>query len=91
MWLATKVCEEIEQMFSTPWQHTERTSYTDRTLKCRIATDIPVEEVVRLLAVNFKANEPASTLALRNERDELVTDETLVLAVGQKLGLKRVG
>jgi hypothetical protein len=57
-------------------------------LKCRIATDIPVDEAVRQLAASFKANEPASSLALRNERDELVTEDTLVRAVEEMVRLK---
>lgn len=60
----------------------------DRTLKCRIATDIPVDDAVRQLAASFKANEPASTLALRNERDELVTDDNLVRVVEEMAKLK---
>jgi engulfment/cell motility protein 1 len=63
-------------------------THTDRTLKCRIDPTLPVNEAVKLLALNFKSSEPFSTLALRNERDELITDDNLAAAVKEKVKLK---
>lgn len=58
------------------------------TVRVRIDVTLTVDEVIRQLVINLKLKENASYYALRNEADELVTDDNLRKNIKAKANLK---
>lgn len=56
----------------------------------RIEATLTVEDVVRQLCLSVKIRDPPSMYALRDENDELVTNENLKKKIKQKVNLKLV-
>ncbi|TFK75020.1 hypothetical protein BDN72DRAFT_955358 [Pluteus cervinus] len=60
------------------------------TVRARIDPTLTVEDVVRQLCINLKIKEPHSSFALRDETDELVTNDNLRKKIKGKVNLKLV-
>jgi hypothetical protein len=58
------------------------------TVRVRIDVTLTVDEVIRQLVINLKLKDPANHYALRNEADELVTDDNLRKNIKAKANLK---
>lgn len=58
------------------------------TLRARIDPTLTVDDVVRQLCLNLKIKEPHSNFALRDELDELVTNDNLRKKIKGKVNLK---
>ena len=60
------------------------------TVRARIDPTLTVDDVVKQLCVNLKIKEPPSHYALRDETDELVTNDNLRRKIKNKINLKCV-
>lgn len=60
------------------------------TVRARIDPALTVEDVVRQLCVNLKVKDPPVLFALRDDTDELVTNENLRKKITSKAPLKCV-
>lgn len=60
------------------------------TVRVRIDPALAVDDVIRQLCLNLKIEEPAVLFALRDEMDELVTDDNLRKKIKEKVSLKWV-
>lgn len=60
------------------------------TVRTRIDANLTVDDVVRQLCVNLTIKEPPSHFALRDEADELVTNDNLRKKIKNKSNLKYV-
>ncbi|KAG9094576.1 hypothetical protein FRC06_010676, partial [Ceratobasidium sp. 370] len=60
------------------------------TVRARIDATLPVSDVIRQLCLNLKVQEPPLLFALRDDRDELVTDDNLRRMIRDKANLKLV-
>ena len=58
------------------------------TVRVRIEATLAVEDVVRQLCISVKIKDPSSMYALRDENEELVTNENLKKKIKQKVNLK---
>ena len=58
------------------------------TVRARIDPTLTVDDVIRQLCVNLKIKEPASHFALRDESDDLVTNENLRKKIRAKVHLR---
>lgn len=58
------------------------------TVRVRIEATLAVEDVVRQLCLSVKIKDPPSMYALRDENDELVTNENLKKKIKAKVNLK---
>ena len=58
------------------------------TVRARIDPSLAVDDVIRQLCVNLKIQEPPVMFALRDELDELVTDDNLRRKIKEKVPLK---
>ena len=58
------------------------------TVRVRIEATLAVEDVVRQLCISIKIKDPPTMYALRDEGDELVTNENLRKKIKAKVGLK---
>jgi len=59
-------------------------------VRARIEPTLPVDDVVRLLCINLKIKDPPGMFALRDENDELVTNDNLRKKIIGKVNLKLV-
>jgi engulfment and cell motility protein 1 len=62
----------------------------DVTVRVRIDPTLTVDDVVRQLCINLKINGLPSDYALRDEADELVTNDNLRRKIKTKVNLKYV-
>ncbi|KAF9461210.1 ELMO/CED-12 family-domain-containing protein [Collybia nuda] len=60
------------------------------TVRARIDPTLTVDDVVKQLCVNLKIKEPPANFALRDETDELVTNDNLRKKIRAKVNLKLV-
>ncbi|KAJ1306927.1 hypothetical protein OPQ81_007910 [Rhizoctonia solani] len=60
------------------------------TVRARIDPTLPVTDVIRQLCISLKIQEPPLLFALRDDRDELVTDDNLRRMIRDKANLKLV-
>ncbi|KAF8159524.1 ELMO/CED-12 family-domain-containing protein [Crassisporium funariophilum] len=60
------------------------------TVRARIDPTLTVDDVVKQLCINLKIKEPPSHFALRDETDELVTNDNLRKKIKNKVNLKLV-
>jgi engulfment/cell motility protein 1 len=60
------------------------------TVRARIDPTLTVDDVVRQLCINLKIKAPPTNFALRDETDELVTNDNLRKKIKTKVNLKRV-
>ncbi|KAL4250206.1 ELMO/CED-12 family-domain-containing protein [Abortiporus biennis] len=60
------------------------------TVRTRIEPSLPVDDVVRQLCLNLKIKDPPTMFALRDESDELVTNDNLRKKIKGKVHLKLV-
>ncbi|KAJ7836534.1 hypothetical protein B0H13DRAFT_2032068, partial [Mycena leptocephala] len=60
------------------------------TVRTRIDPVLTVDDVVKQLCINLKIKEPPSNFALRDETDELVTNDNLRRKIKTKVNLKLV-
>lgn len=60
------------------------------TVRARIDPSLAVDDVIRQLCVNLKIQEPPVMFALRDDVDELVTDDNLRRKIKDRVGLKSV-
>ena len=58
------------------------------TVRARIDPTLTVDDVVRQLCINLKINEPPANYALRDETDDLVTNDNLRKKIKMKIPLK---
>lgn len=58
------------------------------TVRVRIEATLAVEDVVRQLCISVKIKDPPNMYALRDENDELVTNENLKKKIAAKVNLK---
>ena len=58
------------------------------TVRVRIEPMLAVEDVVRQLCINVRIKDPPTMYALRDESDELVTNENLRKKIKAKVALK---
>ena len=58
------------------------------TVRVRIEATLAVEDVVRQLCISVKIKDPPSMYALRDENDELVTNDNLKKKIKAKVNLK---
>lgn len=58
------------------------------TVRARIDPTLTVDDVVKQLCINLKIKEPPSNFALRDETDELVTNDNLRKKIKLKVNLK---
>ncbi len=58
------------------------------TVRVRIEATLTVEDVVRQLCLSVKVKDPPGMFALRDESDELVTNENLRKKIKAKVNLK---
>jgi len=58
------------------------------TVRARIDPTLSVADVVKQLCINLKIKEPSSNFALRDEADELVTNDNLRKKIKAKANLK---
>lgn len=61
------------------------------TVRARIEATLAVEDVIRQLCISVKIKDPPSKYALRDENDELVTNENLKKKIKGKVNLKYAG
>ncbi|KAG8960007.1 hypothetical protein FRC03_007201 [Tulasnella sp. 419] len=61
-----------------------------QTVRARIDPTLPVADVVRQLCQNLKVPDHPALYALRDEQDELITDENLRKKIKEKVNLKLV-
>jgi engulfment/cell motility protein 1 len=66
------------------------TTATGLTVRTRIDPVLTVDDVVRQLCINLKIKEPPANFALRDETDELVTNDNLRRKIKTKVNLKCV-
>lgn len=59
-------------------------------VRARIDPTLAVDDVIRQLCMNLKVQEPPVLFALRDENDELVTDDNLRKKIKAKVNLKCV-
>ena len=59
-------------------------------MRVRIEATLAVEDVVRQLCISVKIKDPPNMYALRDEADELVTNENLKKKIMAKVNLKCV-
>ena len=64
------------------------TTATGLTVRTRIDPVLTVDDVVRQLCINLNIKEPPSNFALRDETDELVTNDNLRRKIKAKVNLK---
>jgi len=64
------------------------TTKDGQTVKARIEPSLPVLDVVKQLCANLKIQEPYILYALRDDTDELVTDDNIRKMIKQKANLK---
>ena len=64
------------------------TTQTGLTVRARIDPQLTVVDVIRQLCLNLKIKEPSSDFALRDESDELVTNDNLRKKILAKANLK---
>jgi engulfment/cell motility protein 1 len=60
------------------------------TVRARIDPTLTVDDVVRQLCINLKVKDPPANYALRDETDELVTNDNLRRKIKSKVPLKYV-
>ncbi|CAE6455315.1 unnamed protein product [Rhizoctonia solani] len=60
------------------------------TVRARIDPTLPVTDVIRQLCISLKIQEPPLLFALRDDREELVTDDNLRRMIRDKANLKLV-
>ncbi|RDB23704.1 Engulfment and cell motility protein 1 [Hypsizygus marmoreus] len=60
------------------------------TVRARIDPTLTVDDVVKQLCINLKIKEPPANFALRDETDELVTNDNLRKKIKAKVNLKLV-
>lgn len=60
------------------------------TVRTRIDPTLTVEDVMKQLCVSLKIKEPPSYFALRDEADELVTNDNLRKKIKNKVNLKYI-
>lgn len=58
------------------------------TVRARIEPTLTVEDVIRKLCINLKIKDPPAVYGLRDETDELVTDDNLWKKIKGKVNLK---
>jgi len=58
------------------------------TVRTRIDPTLTVDDVMKQLCLNLKIKEPPSHFALRDETDELVTNDNLRKKIRNKVNLK---
>jgi engulfment/cell motility protein 1 len=58
------------------------------TVRARIDPTLTVDDVVRQLCINLKLKEPPANYALRDESDELVSNDNLRRKITMKVPLK---
>lgn len=58
------------------------------TVRARIDPTLTVDDVVKQLCINLKIKEPPANFALRDETDELVTNDNLRKKIRAKVNLK---
>jgi engulfment/cell motility protein 1 len=58
------------------------------TVRARIDPTLTVDDVIRQLCVNLKIKEPSSHFALRDDSDDLVTNENLRKKIRAKVHLR---
>jgi engulfment and cell motility protein 1 len=61
-----------------------------QTVRARIDPTLTVDDVVKQLCINLKIKDPPSNFALRDETDELVTNDNLRKKIKAKVNLKWV-
>ena len=66
------------------------TTKDGQTVRARIEPSLAVDDVIRQLCVNLKIQEPPVMFALRDENDELVTDDNLRRKIKDRVKLKWV-
>ncbi|KAJ7623232.1 ELMO/CED-12 family-domain-containing protein [Roridomyces roridus] len=66
------------------------TTASGLTVRTRIDPVLTVDDVVKQLCINLKIKEPPSNFALRDETDELVTNDNLRRKIKTKVNLKLV-
>ncbi|CAK5267685.1 unnamed protein product [Mycena citricolor] len=66
------------------------TTASGLTVRTRIDPVLTVDDVVRQLCINLQINEPPGHFALRDESDELVTNDNLRKKIKAKVNLKLV-
>ena len=72
-----------------PLVHTNTVTTKDGTaVRVRIDPALAVDDVIRQLCLNLKIEEPAVLYAIRDENDELVTDDNLRKKIKEKANLK---
>jgi hypothetical protein len=70
---------------------TNTVSYKEGVVRTRIDPVLPVSDVIRQLCTSLRIEEPPTRFALRDETDELVTNENLRKKIKAKSNLKYVG
>ncbi|KAI0794191.1 ELMO/CED-12 family-domain-containing protein [Fomes fomentarius] len=60
------------------------------TVRTRIEPSLAVEDVIRQLCISLKLKDPPAVYALRDDNDELITDENLRKKIKGKVNLKLV-
>jgi engulfment/cell motility protein 1 len=60
------------------------------TVRARIDPTLTVDDVVRQLCINLKVKDPPGAFALRDDADELVTNDNLRKMIQTKANLKCV-
>lgn len=58
------------------------------TVRTRIEPSLAVEDVIRQLCISLKLKDPPAMYALRDESDELVTNDNLRKKIKAKMNLK---
>ncbi len=58
------------------------------TVRTRIEPSLAVEDVIRQLCISLKLKDPPAVYALRDDNDELITDENLRKKIKGKVNLK---
>lgn len=66
------------------------TTKDGKIVRARIDPTLAVDDVIRQLCVNLKIQDPPVLYALRDESDELVTDDNLRKKIKGKVNLKYV-
>ncbi len=66
------------------------TTKDGQTVRARIDPTLAVDDVIRQLCLNLKIQEPPVLYALRDDADELVTDDNLRKKIKGKVNLKYV-
>ncbi|KAH9932649.1 hypothetical protein B0H21DRAFT_825876 [Amylocystis lapponica] len=60
------------------------------TVRARIEPSLPVDDVVRQLCLSLKLKDPPAMYALRDENDELVTNDNLKKKIKGKINLNKL-